>query len=146
MTLFEANPMRTRLSPRIPSTRLFTALTVLAASLLSGCAVGPAYQVPTSAESPMFKEAEGFVVAAPADTLERGPWWQLFGDPVLNELADSVEVSNQNVAAAVAAYAQARALVAQQRASLFPTVNLTGSADRNGGSGNGNTANAYRLN
>jgi NodT family efflux transporter outer membrane factor (OMF) lipoprotein len=49
------------------------------------------------------------------------------------------------VAAAVAAYAQARALVAQQRASLFPTVNLTGSADRNGG-GNGSSANAYRLN
>lgn len=117
----------------------------LAASLLCGCAVGPAYHVPTSAEAPVYKEAEGFVVAAPADTLEKGPWWQLFGDPVLNQLAESVEVSNQNVAAAVAAYAQARALVAQQRASLFPTVNLTGSADRNGG-GNGSSANAYRLN
>jgi outer membrane protein TolC len=47
---------------------------------------------------------------------------QLFNDPQLNELAASVEVSNQNVAAAVAAYAQARALVAEQRAALFPTV------------------------
>ena len=51
--------------------------------------------------------------AAPADTLERGPWWELFDDPVLNALAAQVEVSNQNVAAAVAAYAQARALVAR---------------------------------
>lgn len=106
--------------------------TAMAVSVLTGCAVGPTYKVPTSAESPVYKEAEGFVVAAPADTLEKGPWWELFGDPVLNDLAASVEVSNQNVAAAVANYAQARALVAQQRAALFPTVNLTGSADRTG--------------
>jgi len=106
--------------------------TAMAVSILTGCAVGPTYKVPTSAESPVYKEAEGFVVAAPADTLEKGPWWELFGDPVLNDLAASVEVSNQNVAAAVANYAQARALVAQQRAALFPTVNLTGSADRTG--------------
>jgi len=104
----------------------------MAISVLTGCAVGPTYKVPTSAASPVYKEAEGFVVAAPADTLEKGPWWELFGDPVLNNLAASVEVSNQNVAVAVANYGQARALVAQQRAALFPTVNLTGSADRTG--------------
>jgi NodT family efflux transporter outer membrane factor (OMF) lipoprotein len=129
----------------IPLSRLHAAVLATLAFAISGCAVGPKYVVPTSAESPVYKEAEGFVVAAPADTLEKGPWWQLFGDPVLNQLAESVEVSNQNIAAAVANYTQARAIVAQQRASLFPTVNLTSSADRNGGSGNGNTNNAYRL-
>jgi len=46
-----------------------------------------------------------------------------------------VEVSNQNVAAAVAAYAQAQALVREQRASLFPQVTLDGSARRSGGGG-----------
>jgi NodT family efflux transporter outer membrane factor (OMF) lipoprotein len=110
--------------------RLF--LTALAASLLGGCAVGPAYQRPTTPEPVAFKEAQGWVPAAPADALERGPWWQLFGDPVLNELAGAIEVSNQNVAAAVANYAQARAAVAQQRASLFPSVNLNLGADRAG--------------
>lgn len=127
----------------IPFSRIHAAVLATLAFAISGCAVGPKYVVPTSAESPVYKEAEGFVVAAPADTLEKGPWWQLFGDPVLNQLAESVEVSNQNIAAAVANYTQARAIVAQQRASLFPTVNLTSSADRNGGSGN--TNNAYRL-
>ena len=106
--------------------------TAAALGLTTGCAVGPAYQVPTSAASPVYKEAQGFVVAVPADTLDKGPWWQLFGDPVLNDLAASVEVSNQNVAAAVAAYAPARALVSQQRASLFPSVTLSGNADRSG--------------
>ncbi|MES2152280.1 MAG: efflux transporter outer membrane subunit [Pseudomonadota bacterium] len=109
-------------------------LLALATALLTcGCAVGPAYQRPSTPEPPAFKEAAGWAPAAPADTLERGPWWTLFGDPLLNQLAGQVEVSNQNVAAAVASYAQARALVQEQRASLFPTVSLTGGADRSGG-------------
>jgi NodT family efflux transporter outer membrane factor (OMF) lipoprotein len=115
------------------------------AVLMSGCAVGPAYQRPDAPSSASFKAAEGWVAAAPADTLERGPWWTLFGDPVLDQMAASVEVSNQNVAVAVANYAQARALVQEQRASLFPTVSLSGSGDRSGG-GSRDAANSYRLN
>ena len=101
----------------------------------TGCAVGPAYQRPPTPEVASYKEAGDWVVAAPADALERGPWWQLFNDPVLNDLAARVEVSNQNVAAAVAAYAQARALVAEQRAGLFPSVTLGGGASRSGNGG-----------
>jgi NodT family efflux transporter outer membrane factor (OMF) lipoprotein len=115
-------------------------IALAAAALVSGCAVGPAYQRPTAPEPAAYKELQGWVPAAPADALERGPWWTLFGDPQLNALAASVEVSNQNVAAAVAAYAQARALVTEQRASLFPSVTLNGSGTRSGtrGGGGGN--------
>jgi NodT family efflux transporter outer membrane factor (OMF) lipoprotein len=139
-------------------------IVLAAAALVSGCAVGPAYQRPSAPEPAAYKELQGWVPAAPADALDRGPWWTLFNDPQLNQLAASVEVSNQNVAAAVAAYAQARALVAEQRASLFPTVSLNGSGTRSGtrgGSGkatvdaNGNiigsatgastASNSYRL-
>jgi NodT family efflux transporter outer membrane factor (OMF) lipoprotein len=127
---------------------------VLATLLASGCAVGPAYQLPSTPQPAAYKEtageaqraAAGWTAAAPADTLERGPWWQLFGDPLLNQMADSIEVSNQNVAAAVAAYAQARALVTEQRASLFPVVDLNGSANRSGGGGGTQTGNQYRAN
>jgi NodT family efflux transporter outer membrane factor (OMF) lipoprotein len=120
-------------------------IALLATAILSGCAVGPAYERPTTPEPAAFKEVQGWVPAAPADALDRGPWWQLFNDPVLNELAASVEVSNQNVAAAVAAYAQARAIVAQERAALFPSVSLGLSADRSGVR-NGGASTAYRLN
>ena len=96
----------------------------------TGCAVGPNYQRPTAPEVATFKEADGWLPAAPADALERGHWWQLFGDPVLDGLAARVEVSNQNVAAAVAAFAQARALVNQQSAALFPSASLNGGANR----------------
>jgi NodT family efflux transporter outer membrane factor (OMF) lipoprotein len=118
----------------------------LAASMATGCAVAPAYHVPAVAQPDAYKEAQGWQPAAPADALERGPWWTLFGDPVLNELAATVEVSNQNVAAAAAAYAQARALVSEQRAALFPVVDLTGSAGRSGGGGDTKTAGQYRMN
>ena len=119
-------------------------LALAAALMCAGCAVGPAYHAPAAVQPAVFKEAAGWVQAAPADTLERGPWWTLFGDPLLNTLAAQVEVSNQNVAAAVAAYAQARALVQEQRASLFPSVDLTAGATRSGGGPNG-TANQMRL-
>jgi NodT family efflux transporter outer membrane factor (OMF) lipoprotein len=115
------------------------------ALLCSACAVGPAYQVPATPLPTQFKEAQGWQAAAPADALERGPWWELFGDPTLNELAAAVDVNNQNVALAVARYAQARALVAEQRAALMPLVNLDGSATRSGGGGKTATGNQYRV-
>ena len=118
--------------------------TALAA--LGGCALTPTYEVPTTPQPAGFKEAQGWQPAAPADALERGPWWELFGDPLLNELAASIEVNNQNVAAAAASYAQARAIVAEQRAAMFPVVNLNASADRSGGGGDTRTASQYRVN
>ncbi|WP_343730772.1 efflux transporter outer membrane subunit [Duganella sp.] len=127
---------------------------LLALALLTACSVTPTYKTPDTPQPAAYKEtasdadkaAAGWAAAAPADMLERGPWWQLFGDPLLNQLAETIEVNNQNVAAAVASYAQARALVAEQRASLFPSVDLNGSATRTGGGGNTQTANQYRAN
>jgi len=125
-------------------------LAAVLALMLSGCAVGPDYQRPATPDASSFKQAEGWVPAAPADALERGPWWSLFDDPVLDQLAARVNVSNQNVAAAVAAYAQARAVVREQRASLFPTVTLDSGANRSHSSSSstgsgGRTGNSYQL-
>lgn len=103
------------------------------AALLAGCAVGPAYQRPTTPEPVAYKALEGWKTASPADHLARGDWWSVLGDPELDALAARVKVSNQTVASAEAAYRQARALVREQRASLFPAVDLTGSGTRSGG-------------
>jgi NodT family efflux transporter outer membrane factor (OMF) lipoprotein len=112
-------------------------LGVLTAAALAGCAVGPNYVRPSAPISPTFKEAAGWSPAAPADTLDRGDWWTLFGDPDLSALEARVQVSNQNIIAAEAAYRQARAVVSEQRAALFPTINLTGSGTRSGSGGGG---------
>ncbi|MET3498373.1 efflux transporter outer membrane subunit [Variovorax boronicumulans] len=124
--------------PSVPSPRpnrpLLFRLSVLAlAATLAGCAIGPAYNVPELAAPGGWKEqkaADGWLPAAPADALDRGEWWKLFGDPVLDDLAARVQVSNQNVAAAVANYTQAQALVRGSQAALFPSVSLSGSGRR----------------
>lgn len=117
--------------------------------LLAGCAVGPRYERPDTTFSATFKEApaaEGWVPAQPGDALERGDWWTRFGDAQLDALAERVQISNQNIAAAVASYAQAQALVREQQATLFPTLSLDGSARASGpvrGGGNTGTTRAY---
>ena len=137
------------MNPPLPARTLRWSSSLMLAALLSACAVGPDYERPEAPASAAFKEAPqgdaGWFPAAPADTLDRGPWWQLFGDAELDKLVAQVEISNQNVAAAVAAYAQARALVAQQRASLFPSVGLNASAQRSGGGASLGTANNLQL-
>jgi NodT family efflux transporter outer membrane factor (OMF) lipoprotein len=82
--------------------------------------------------TPTFKEAAGWAPAQPSDAAERKDWWAVFGDPTLDNLEARVNVSNQTLAAAEAAYREAHALVAQDRAALFPTVTLDASANQTG--------------
>jgi len=117
-----------------------------AASLaLAACTTGPAYERPAAPVPAHYKQADGWQPAAPGDLLDKGPWWELFGDPVLNQLAVAVAIDNQDLAGAAARYAQARAIVAEQRAALFPVVSLDASASRSGGGGEQRTANQYRV-
>jgi NodT family efflux transporter outer membrane factor (OMF) lipoprotein len=104
-------------------------------SLLSGCSFAPAYRRPTAQIPASFKEAPDWRPAAPADAVAKGQWWLLFNDPVLNDLEAKVSVNNQNVAAAAAAYAQARAAVRELRASLFPSITLNSSGTQAGSFG-----------
>ena len=117
-----------------PSLRLSSLALAL---LLAGCSTVTPHSPPSMEAMPAaFKEAGAtWAPAAPADALDRGPWWELFNDPELNRLASEVQLSNQNIAAAVAAYAQAQAVVRQQRAGLLPSVSLSGGATRTGGDG-----------
>jgi NodT family efflux transporter outer membrane factor (OMF) lipoprotein len=128
------------MSPR--PTRLRWLITLTAAASLAACEVGPNYVRPTVETPPAFKEAQGWTPVQPADTIDRGDWWSMFGDPLLNQLEGQVEVSNQNLAAAAAAYDEAHAVVAQDRAALFPTVTLNASATESKHGSGGSTVTA----
>src|ERR1700710_2673356 len=138
-----------RPDPRMKSTSLTPLRTASLALLilLTGCVnLAPPYQVPVVDTPIAFKEGSGaWVPGAPADALDRGDWWTLFDDPVLNDLASQVDFSNQNVAAAVAAYAQARAITREQRAGLFPQVNLNSNRNASGGPDR-STIRSYQVN
>ncbi len=113
-----------------------TALAFAATAVLlgiAGCALHGETAPLTAPTSDRFLETPpGWMAAAPADTLSRGPWWTLFGDPTLDALAPQVAVSNQNVAAAEAAVEESRAAVREQRAAFFPTLSLDAGVTRSG--------------
>ena len=92
----------------------------------SACLVGPNYHRPTTPITPQFKEAQGWVPSQPAAALDKGAWWSVYQDPVLDGLERRVAVSNQNVAQAVAAYRQARQIVKEATSTLFPTLTANG--------------------
>ena len=111
--------------------------------LTAGCMVGPDYHAPDAPQSPAFKEIAGWQISQPADAVDRGAWWSVYNDPVLDGLEKQIDVSNQTLKAAEASYRNAKALVDEARANLFPTLGVTGSATRaSRGSGSGGTLNS----
>lgn len=123
---------------RFPIRRL--ALLVAALSL-GACTLGPDYQRPDLPLVDEYRQAEGWKPATPADALQRGDWWQLYGDADLDALVGRLNVENQDIAAAEAQYRQARALVRSTRAQLFPIFSGSAGASRGaqgGGSDNSN--------
>src|SRR5438876_1352750 len=99
------------------------------AVLLSGCTVGPDYSRPSAPVPAQYKEA-GWKVGEPLDAIDRGAWWSVYKDPLLDDLEKQIDISNQNLKAAEAAFRQAEFIVAQARAAFFPTVDLNASAQR----------------
>jgi NodT family efflux transporter outer membrane factor (OMF) lipoprotein len=112
------------------TTRQFPAIAGIVALALTACTVGPDYQRPATVVPAVYKEDPGWRKARPADALDRGAWWSVFRDPILDGLTRQVDVSNQNLKAAEAAFRQAEALVAQARAGFFPTAQINASAER----------------
>jgi NodT family efflux transporter outer membrane factor (OMF) lipoprotein len=111
------------------------ALHLLPLALLAGCMVGPDYQRPATPTPVAYKELAGWKPGQPRDTIDRGAWWEIFGDPVLNDLEAQIEVSSQTLRQAEAAYRQSQAIVAEARAQLYPTVTADFSDTRSKGGG-----------
>lgn len=105
------------------------------APLLTACTVGPDYKRPGAPAPVAFKELQGWKISQPADAAEKGDWWSVYHDPELDRLERMVEVSNQTIRVSEADYRNAVALVAEARASLFPTIGLTPGVSRYGGGG-----------
>lgn len=115
-------------------TRRFWALAMVLPPLF-GCAVGPDYVRPEMPAPGAFKEAGEWKPGQPQDAAPRGDWWSVYEDPILDDLERQVEVSNQNLKAAEAAFRAAQAVIGEARAQYFPVVSATGSATRSGAGG-----------
>src|SRR5215468_12727927 len=91
--------------------------------IASACTVGPDYQRPDAPVPAQYREA-GWKVGEPLDAIDRGAWWSIYKDPLLDGLEKQIDISNQNLKAAAAAFEQAEWIVAQARASFFPIGNV----------------------
>ncbi|WP_251862759.1 efflux transporter outer membrane subunit [Achromobacter sp. Marseille-Q4962] len=96
---------------------------------LAACAVGPEYERPASATPAAYKEAAlppaeagSWKTAQPSEAALRGAWWKIFNDETLNRLEDEAQQANQDLKAAAARLAQARALQREARSGFFPSV------------------------
>ena len=96
---------------------------ILAAALtLTSCKLGPDFHAPDPAVGSKWKETR-----AVAGTRLPDDWWRLFNDHELTRLIDRALAANNDLAAAKARVATARALVGVDRARMFPTLNLNAS-------------------
>ena len=115
--------------------------------LLSACAVGPDYVRPTLPVPAAYKESGDWKPADPRPAASGLAWWQSYGDAVLDGLENDADAANQNIRQAEATYRQAKAIVDEDRAGLFPTLGLNLGADRGRADTSGvtRTGNSYSL-
>ena len=76
----------------------------------------PALELPPPAATGPWQSASQAPASDPA-------WWQLFQDPVLDNLQRQLVLGNHNLQAMAALVRQAQAAVGTAQASLYPTVN-----------------------
>ena len=99
-----------------------TAFAIIVALLLSGCTLGPDYLRPKI----LIPDNHRGVVGVPAaESLADLPWWELFRDPVLQELTRESLQYNFDLRIAAARVEQARAQIGITRSFLFPQVNFS---------------------
>jgi len=85
--------------------RCSAAIAGAALLVLTGCMVGPKYVKPSVPMAPGYKEAgpdaykenANWRVAQPADAVQRGEWWTIFGDAELNALEPQIATNNQDL-------------------------------------------------
>ena len=123
----------------------------LAAVALGACAIAdtpapapleppPAFRHAPAASTAASTTAGGKLELPPADE-----WWQAFEDAELDALGRRAAAGNQDIRAAAARVAAARAILAAQRSRLYPNVGLSGGVARSDGGRNDSPATRYSL-
>lgn len=99
--------------------------------LPSGCLVGPNFHRPSLKTPPAWiGEGETSSTLAAGPAVELGRWWEAFRDSTLNRLIRRGITSNLDVQLAVQRVRQARAVLGESQAGLWPTLDFSSSFQR----------------
>ena len=104
----------------------------------SGTAAGTAQTnaAATGTTGAQAADAGEWKVAQPQDAMLKGKWWEIYQDAELNALEEKLTIDNQTIKQYFANFMEARTLVAEARAQLYPTVGTSPSYTRSQASAN----------
>ena len=105
-------------------------VSILCLALLAGCVSAPPYDKPKLDLPVAWKVEEPFREGSPNDGTPKGRWWERFGDPTLNQLAERALTESPTLAAAHQRLLQARATLGVVSGQSVPQVSLTGRTQR----------------
>jgi len=114
----------------VKTSRSLAVLSLIAATVLAGCTVGPNYRRASAPQAAHWDVAEPWRESAPKDALGKGEWWAVFNDDELNALEKEALASNQTLKISVARLEQARAVAAVELSTQFPQFSVAPSAER----------------
>jgi len=112
-------------------TLLLLPLLLCACASTPPVAIAPPAQVAAFKEQALWQRAGSGEAATPSER-----WWQLYQDPVLDELQDGLVIGNENLKIALAQLDAARAALGTARAAQQPSLNLSASGNRADSGGN----------
>jgi multidrug efflux system outer membrane protein len=91
---------------------------IAVAVAMAACSFAPEYKRPEAGVPSQHRFAQPGEVASIADL----PWWQVFKDPVLQDLIRAAIANNQDLALAAARVEESRATVGIAKADFYPQV------------------------
>lgn len=103
---------------------------LLIVTLLPGCVLlGPDYQRPSLSLPELFS-SDNTNGSTQQVLIAGSPWWELYQDPVLNDLVSKALANNTDIKLAAARIEEADAFMREVGAALFPRINLDAGASR----------------
>ncbi len=135
------------------------AAVLAAATLLAGCTVGPSYRGPPQVSAESGNTFKRSLITPVTNEAPPARWWTSLNDPELNHLVELAVAGSPEVEEAQAKLRDARAVLAQQGAGIFPNSGLStaylrtrnlssllgAAGGSSGGDGGGGSMNLYAL-
>ena len=105
--------------------------TIMAIGICTGCTIGSKYDRPSHPLPSQFRSDATTATESTGTTLGELAWWDVFKDPVLQELIRTALENNYDLQIAATRVLEARAQLTSARSGYFPSLTANGRLERN---------------